>query len=33
MKYTKITETPSHYNDLDQMDTKTILQSMNDEDK
>ncbi|MFT5736444.1 MAG: N-acetylmuramic acid 6-phosphate etherase [Maribacter sp.] len=33
MKYTKITETPSHYNDLDQMDTETILQSMNDEDK
>jgi len=33
MKYTKITETPSHYNDLEQMDTQTILQSMNDEDK
>lgn len=33
MKYTKITETPSGYNDLEQMDTKTILQAMNDEDK
>ena len=33
MKYTKITETPSAYNDLEQMDTKTILQAMNDEDK
>ncbi len=33
MKYTKITETPSHYDDLEQMDTKTILHSMNDEDK
>lgn len=33
MKYTKITETPSHYNDLEKMDTKTILHSINDEDK
>ncbi len=33
MKYTKITETPSHYDHLEQMDTKTILHSMNDEDK
>jgi len=33
MKYTKITETPSHYNDLEKMDTNTILRSMNEEDK
>ncbi|MFD0798559.1 N-acetylmuramic acid 6-phosphate etherase [Maribacter chungangensis] len=33
MKYTKITETPSHYNDLEQMDTHTILKSINEEDK
>jgi N-acetylmuramic acid 6-phosphate etherase len=33
MKYTKITETTSHYNDLEKMDTNTILRSMNEEDK
>lgn len=33
MEYKKITETPSHHNDLEQMNTKTILESMNDEDK
>ncbi len=33
MSYTKVTETPSHYNDLEKMDTTTILQAMNDEDK
>lgn len=33
MKYIKITETPSDYNDLEQMDTKTILKSINEEDK
>src|SRR6056297_403428 len=33
MEYTKITETPSHYNDLEQMNTKTILKAMNEEDK
>ncbi len=33
MTYKKITETPSDYNDLEQMDTKTILQAINEEDK
>lgn len=33
MNYIKITETQSNYKDLEQMDTKTILESMNNEDK
>lgn len=31
--YIKITETPSDYNDLEKMDTHTILAAMNEEDK
>lgn len=31
--YIKITETPSNYNDLEKMDTHTILTAMNTEDK
>lgn len=33
MSYSKITETPSNYNDLEKMDTHTILKAMNEEDK
>ncbi|NHF61125.1 N-acetylmuramic acid 6-phosphate etherase [Flavobacteriaceae bacterium TP-CH-4] len=33
MDYTKITETPSNHDDLERMDTATILQKMNGEDK
>ena len=33
MSYKKITETPSHHNHLEKMDTQTILTSMNAEDK
>jgi N-acetylmuramic acid 6-phosphate etherase len=33
MEYKKITETPSDYNDLEQMSTKTMLKAMNKEDK
>ncbi len=33
MNYIKITETQSNYNDLEQMETRTILESMNNEDK
>ena len=33
MSYTKITETPSNHNDLELMDTATILTAMNKEDK
>lgn len=33
MAYQKITETPSNYNDLEHMDTNTILVHMNNEDK
>jgi len=33
MDYKKITETPSNHNNLEQMDTLTILQKMNQEDK
>lgn len=33
MNYIKVTETPSNYNDLEKMDTRTILTSINDEDK
>ncbi len=31
--FKKITETPSHYHDLEQMDTRTILENMNREDQ
>ena len=33
MDYKKITETPSNHNNLELMDTQTILQKMNEEDK
>ena len=33
MDYTKITETPSNYENLEKMDTHTILESINNEDK
>lgn len=33
MNYIKITETPSNYDNLEQMDTSSILVSMNNEDK
>jgi len=33
MDYNKITETPSNHNDLELMNTETILQKMNEEDK
>lgn len=33
MEYTKITETPSNHDNLEQMDTATILQRMNEEDQ
>ncbi|CAM3341956.1 N-acetylmuramic acid 6-phosphate etherase [Zobellia roscoffensis] len=33
MQYTKITETPSNHNHLEQMDTTTLLQKMNEEDQ
>ena len=33
MNYKKITETPSNHNDLEKLDTATILQKMNEEDK
>ncbi len=33
MDYTKVTETPSNFDNLEQMDTETILKSMNEEDK
>ena len=33
MDYKKITETPSDHNNLELMDTQTILQKMNEEDK
>lgn len=33
MTYQKITESPSHYNDLELMETVALLQAMNDEDK
>ncbi len=33
MSYTKITETPSNHNNLEQLDTASILQKMNEEDK
>ncbi|MEO1010961.1 MAG: N-acetylmuramic acid 6-phosphate etherase [Bacteroidota bacterium] len=33
MNYKKITETPSHYDDLEQMDTQSILTRMNMEDQ
>jgi N-acetylmuramic acid 6-phosphate etherase len=33
MEYIKITETPSNHNDLEKMETKTILQKMNEEDQ
>lgn len=33
MSYTKITESPSLYDDLEQMDTATMLQAMNAEDQ
>jgi len=33
MDYTKITETPSNYDNLEQMDTVAILENMNKEDK
>ncbi len=33
MSFTKITETPSHYNNLEDMDTLSILTNMNNEDK
>ncbi|MDP5062481.1 MAG: N-acetylmuramic acid 6-phosphate etherase, partial [Maribacter sp.] len=33
MDYKKITETPSNHDNLELMDTTTILQKMNEEDK
>lgn len=33
MDYIKVTETPSNFDNLEQMDTETILKSMNEEDK
>lgn len=33
MEYKKITETPSNYNDLEQMDTQTLLTNINNEDQ
>jgi len=33
MNYKKITETPSNHNDLEKLDTASILQKMNEEDK
>jgi len=33
MNYTKITETPSNHDHLEQLDTASILQKMNEEDK
>jgi len=33
MDYTKITETPSNHNNLEQLDTTSILTKMNEEDK
>lgn len=33
MEYKKITETPSNYNDLEKMDTATLLENINNEDK
>ncbi len=33
MNYTKITESPSNYDNLEQMDTQTILESINREDQ
>lgn len=33
MDFKKITETPSNYDNLEQMDTRTILESINNEDK
>lgn len=33
MDYTKITETPSNYENLEKMDTQTILENINNEDK
>ncbi len=33
MKYLKITETPSNHDDLEQLDTASILTKMNEEDK
>jgi len=33
MKYTKITENPSNHDNLEKLDTTSILQKMNDEDK
>lgn len=33
MNYTKITETPSNYDNLEQMDTAAILENMNKEDR
>lgn len=33
MDFIKITETPSNYNDLEQMDTKTLLTNINNEDQ
>ena len=33
MEYAKITETPSNYDDLEDMDTRSILANMNNEDK
>ena len=33
MDYTKVTETPSNHDNLEQLDTTAILQKMNEEDK
>ncbi|SMC57817.1 N-acetylmuramic acid 6-phosphate etherase [Cellulophaga tyrosinoxydans] len=33
MNFKKITETPSNYNDLEQMDTNTLLKKINEEDQ